>query len=288
MKRDLYEEVTAKILAQLEAGVIPWQKPWDSAGIGGFPINAITRKPYRGINVLILACSAPAAGNGWATYKQWDEIGSHVKKGEKGTTIVFFKPWTVEDKATGKDKTVPVLRAFTVFHSSQVDPLPECLQPKPVAELPEHERIANCEAMLALARVIEAPSDRAFYRLDTDEIHLPKIGQFPNAGHYYATGLHELTHWTMHKDRCDREAKFKRFGDTAYAREELVAEMGSAFLCAHAGIEGKMQHASYLASWIKVLKEDSKAIVVAAGAAQKAADWVLGKAFPVETTEHPE
>ncbi len=274
MKRDLYQEITDKILAELEAGPIPWVKPWDKSGLGSMPYNAITRKDYRGINVLILACSAPAPG-GWATYKQWSEIGCNVRKGEHGTGIVFYKPWTFKDKATDEDRSIPLLRSFTVFHQTQVDNLPDCLVPRPPKEIPEAERIAAAEELMKQAKVYEQPSDRAFYRPASDTIHLPAIGQFKTPSEFYATALHELTHWTMTKDRCDRDTKFKRFGDTAYAREELVAEMGSAFLCAAVGIEGKLQHAEYLASWIAVLKADSKAIVQAAGAAQKAADFVL-------------
>lgn len=275
MAIDLYQAVTDKILAQMEQGTAPWVRPWSTPD-GGMPFNAVSGKAYRGINVMLLWAPAGASGNGWMTYKQASDIGAQVRKGEKGSMIVFFKPWTVKDKndADSKEKTIPVLRSFTVFHTSQIDNLPDQYLPKPVEVLPEPERIERAEKLMAQATVTHG-GDRAYYHSGSDAITLPQIGQFESVAAYYATALHELTHWTGHSSRLCREYG-KRFGDTAYAREELVAEMGAAFLCASVGIEGKLQHAEYLQSWIKVLRNDKRAIVVAAGAAQKAADFVLG------------
>jgi len=275
MAKDLYQEVTDKILAQMEAGTAPWVRPWTGTE-GGMPFNAVSGKAYRGINTMLLWSPVGASGNAWLTYKQAADVGAQVRKGEKGSMIVFFKPWSITDKndPDSKARTVPILRSFTVFHTSQIDNLPAKYLPVPVVALPEPERIERAEKLMSQA-IVNHGGDRAYYSTGTDAIQLPQIAQFVDVATYYATALHELTHWTGNKARLDREYG-KRFGDTAYAREELVAEMGAAFLCAHAGIEGRMQHAEYLANWIQVLKNDKRAIVVAAGAAQKAADFVLG------------
>lgn len=276
---DLYQAVTDKILAQLEQGCAPWIKPWSETS-GGMPYNAISGKAYRGINTMLLFAPAGAIGNAWLTYKQAQDVGAQVRKGEKGSMIVFFKPWKVTDKnakageTSSADRTIPVLRYFTVFHTSQVDGLPEKYAPKIAERLPERERHDAAEKLMAQA-IVQHGGDRAYYRTATDSIQLPQIGQFADVESYYGTALHELTHWTGNKARLDREYG-KRFGDSAYAREELVAEMGAAFLCAACGIDGKLQHAEYVANWIQVLKNDKRAVLVAAGAAQKAADFVLG------------
>lgn len=274
--RDLYAEVTNKIIEQLEQGVAPWVRPWDSAAAhGGQPYNAISGKVYRGINVaLLFAPQFPTAG--WMTYKQAQDVGAHVRKGERGSMIVFFKPWTVRDanaEGESKEKTIPVLRCFTVFNVSQIENLPAKYQPA-ADERTELQRHEMAESLMVKANV-QHGGDRAFYSASHDFIRLPQPAQFTDLGAYYATALHELTHWTGHASRLAREYG-KRFGDQAYAREELVAEMGAAFLCGHCWISGKLQHAEYLQSWIKVLKADKRAILVAAGAAQKAADFIIG------------
>lgn len=275
--KDLYQEVTDKIIAQIEGGKLPWIKPWTDSGHGGMPYNAISGKPYRGINTMLLF--APAPGEGWLTYKQASDVGAQVRKGEKGSMIVFFKPWKIEDKnapadSDNKTKTIPILKSYTVFHTSQVDNLPSKYLPVPAAPMPEKVRIEAAEKLLEQATVSHG-GDRAYYRSATDSIQLPYQDQFKSVDDYYATALHELTHWTGHATRCAREYG-KRFGDQAYAREELVAEMGAAFLCTKTGITGQLQHAAYLQSWLTILKSDKRAIVIAAGAAQKAADFVTG------------
>lgn len=284
---NVYEIVTAKVLAELEAGTVPWVRPWRASGATGpLAVNAVSGAQYRGINPWLLVPPAGAAVNRWLTYRQAAAAGGHVRKGEKGSMVVFFKPWSITDKNAAPDssgqrpnRTIPLLRYFTVFHVSQCDGLPAKIlgdqegQEGSGAPLTDIERHAMAEKMLALADVRHG-GNRAFYMPGPDAIQLPAPTAFRSASDYYATGLHELTHWTGHASRLAREYG-KRFGDTAYAREELVAEMGAAFLCAAAGIPGQLQHASYIASWISVLKSDSRAIVVAAGAAQKAADYVL-------------
>lgn len=284
---DLYQTVTDRIVAQLEAGTVPWVRPWNGSD-GGMPHNAITRKPYRGINTWILYAPPGAAGDGWMTYKQAQGVGAQVRKGERGSMIVFFKPWTVTDKnapvredGSQVSRSIPVLRNFTVFHTSQIDNLPDAYQPKAREPIAPEVSNAAATALLSQARV-QHGGDRAFYSPAYDVIQLPAPAAFRTVAEYFATGLHELTHWSGHSARLAREYG-KRFGDSAYAREELVAEMGAAYLCAASGIEGRLQHAEYLANWISVLKSDKRAIVMAAGAAQKAADFLQGKPAFVAT-----
>jgi len=284
MARDLYQEVTDKIVAQLEAGVAPWQKPWATKQkFSGAAYNAVSGKPYRGINqALLFAPEYPTAA--WMTFNQAKDIGANVRKGERGSLIVFYKPFAVEDKNAAPDangdrpsKMIPLLRSYVVFNVAQCDNVPAKYQPQAIDEKPEAERHAEAERVMAQASVILG-GDRAFYRTSDDTIRLPQPSQFESQGAYYATALHELTHWTGHAKRLAREYG-KRFGDEAYAREELVAEMGAAFLCASVGIAGKLQHAEYIGSWIKVLKGDKRAIVIAAAAAQRATDFCLGTTF---------
>lgn len=278
MSADLYQIVTDKIVAALESGVAPWVKPWRAIGRhGGMPYNAVTGKAYRGINVPLLyspGYDVPA----WLTFKQARDAGGFVRKGEHGSMIVFYKPFAVRDRNATPDadgnvpeRMIPLLRSFTVFNVAQCDGLPERYAPAaaPVVERP----VGVADTMMRIANV-RLGGDRAFYAPSVDQIVLPRPEQFPELAEFHATALHELTHWTGHATRCAREYG-KRFGDTAYAREELVAEMGAAFLCAHAGVDGRLQHAEYLASWLKVLKEDKRAIVIAASHAQRAADFVL-------------
>jgi antirestriction protein ArdC len=292
MAIDLYQIVTDKILARMEAGTAPWVKPWATTAGGGLPYNASSGKPYRGVNVFLLAMSAPGDGDGWMTYKQAQALGANVRKGEHGSMIVFFKPWTVTDKnapvkadGSANERTIPVLRSFTVFHTSQIDGLPAHCLPAASPARPEAERHAAADALMAQA-VVRHGGNRAFYSPAGDYIQLPETGDFRSMQDYYATALHELTHWTGAKNRLARDFS-GRFGDTAYAREELVAEMGAAFLCAHAGIDGQLQHAEYLAAWCKVLRTDKRAVVMAAAQAQKAADFVIGKPAAQVDEEEP-
>lgn len=274
--RYIYQAVTDKIIAQLEAGTALWMKPWTNEATScDLPKNAISRKYYRGVNTFLLEAPDGAIGNAWMTFKQAKDIGANVRKGEKGQMIVFFKPWTVEDvnSTDGTEKTIHILRSFTLFHTSRIEKLPAKYLPVIVEQLPEAERIAHAEKILAQAKITHG-GDHAFYRPSTDSITLPAPEQFKTVGDYYATAMHELTHWTGAKARCNRDFT-GRFGDTAYAREELVAEMGAAFLLKNAQIEGEMQHAAYLASWLEVLRSDKRAIINAASAAQKAVDFIM-------------
>ena len=273
MPRDIYQEITDKIMAELEAGVQPWAKPWADAKFptaAVVPTNFATGKPYRGINVPLLWMTGHEDMR-FMTFKQGQSIGATVRKGERGHMVVFFKRLAVHDATKPDDddakRTIPMLRMFTVFHVSQFDGIPEAPAPKatPIT-------YTEAQRMAGLATVVHG-GNRAFYRRTTDTIHLPQPGQFKSEADYHATALHELTHWTGAESRCNREFG-KRFGDNAYAFEELVAEMGAAFLCATAGIGYQAQHAQYLQSWLKVLKADKRAIVHAASKAQAAVDHV--------------
>ncbi len=288
--RNLYQEVTDKVIEALEHSKAPWVKPWKSnARFGGLAYNALSGKAYRGINALLLGMHTD---QGFMTYNQAKSVGANVRKGEKGSLIVFYKPLQVKDRTkvnptTGEalDKTIPLLRSFVVFGLSQIDDLPaKYTTVATVTEEPEYIRCALAEELMSKAQVKHG-GDRAFYAAGPDYIQLPNIGEFRTVPDYYATALHELTHWTGNDRRLNRTFG-KRFGDSNYAREELVAEMGAAFLCAFCGIEGKLQHPEYIKNWLQVLKEDNKAIIQAAGLAQKAADFILAdkiKALETET-----
>jgi antirestriction protein ArdC len=279
MAVDLYQAVTDRIIESLESGVAPWVRPWTCTGKhGGMPYNAASGKPYRGINVALLWAPQYATA-AWLTFKQAKDLGAHVRKGERGSMIVFYKPFAVTDRNAAPDangnrpeRLIPLLRSFTVFNVAQIDDLPERFAAPVVAETPAE---SVRDAMMAIADVRHG-GDRAFYAPGPDYIQLPHAAQFATIGEYRATALHELTHWTGHASRCAREYG-KRFGDSAYAREELVAEMGAAFLCAIAGVDGRLQHAEYISHWLAVLKADKRAIVTAASHAQKAADYVLAQ-----------
>lgn len=275
MKRDLYKEVTDRIVAALEAGTVPFIKPWTTTS--GMPENAVTGRPYRGINVLLLSIAGQAAGyasDQWLTFKQALAAGVPVRKGEKATRIYFFKRLEVEEKtgeAEGASKVIPMLREYYVFNVAQLEgTLPNAKAIEPRAFVGD----ATVDAYLAATGAkISHGGDRAYYSSGSDEIRLPAREAFTSATSYYAVALHELTHWTGHESRMARTFG-KRFGDEAYAAEELVAEMGAAFVCAGLGLEYTLQHAAYIASWIRVLKNDKRAIFTAASAAQKAVDYL--------------
>ena len=274
MTTDIYQQITDQIIAALETGTAPWVKPWASIGA---PLNAITNREYSGINMILLSMTT-FASNAWLTFQQAKQAGGTVRKGEKGTRVVFFKPLAVEDKdsttAEAKEKVIPMLRSFIVFNTAQIDGLPEKFTAKPHPQIDSFTDNDAAEALLSQA-IIKHNCSRACFIPSMDEIHMPNKCDFKSIGDYYSTGLHELTHWTGHKNRLNRDFN-GRFGDTAYAFEELIAELGSSFLCAHSGIDGQLQHASYIASWIKVLKGDKRAVFTAASAARKSTEYLTG------------
>jgi len=272
MKIDVYQQVTDKIVAALEAGVRPWKKSW--IGDHAAPLRH-NGAPYKGINVLLLGLTG--FGNPyWMTYNQAVEYTGQVRKGEKATHIVFFKPLSVTDKATGDDKTIPMIRSYAVFNAEQIDGLPERFYPVAGAPRNDDERNAAADAFIAATgAAIRHGGDKAFYSPSEDFIRLPDADAFDSIADYYATACHELVHWTGHTSRLDRKIA-NSYGGVDYAREELVAELGAAFVCSLLGLqsEPREDHASYLASWLEVLREDKKAIFKAASAAQKAADFL--------------
>ena len=301
---DLYAEVTNQIIAALEAGTTPWACPWDREHGSLMPANLTTSRRYRGINVLLLNLRQIAAGyptNRWLTFQQAHSLGAHVRRGESGTRIVFFKllerddvPGAAPDGITAgrfqaandepSRKVIPLLRSFTVFNEAQVEGLPAHLT-WPTAPQPEGDTHAAAEALLSRSgAVIQHGGNRAFYSPSLDLIQMPPVEFFVNFERYYSTALHELTHWTGHPGRCSR-ALANRQHIEAYAFEELVAEMGSAFLSSHCGLQGQLHHASYIASWLQALRNDKRLVFSAASLAQKAMDFLVPELASAQTTE---
>lgn len=288
--RDLYQEVSDRIVDAIEAGTPPWVRPWSETA-DARPANATTRRPYRGINSLLLGLEALVKGyplNRWLTYRQAVQAGAHVKQGEHGVAVVFYRlrevPEASPDAAQPiETRVVPLLRAFTVFNVAQVHNLPAAMLAPPPP--PAWDAHAEAERLLTVSgAAVHHGGEHAYYDRGRDAIHLPPRSAFADRGEYYATALHELTHWTGHATRCNRDLA-GRFGDSAYAMEELIAEMGSAFLCAHCRIDGRLQHAAYVRGWLPVLRHDKRAVFTAATKAQAAADYVLGQVHPTEAEE---
>lgn len=281
---DVHQDVTDRIVAALEAGTRPWEKSWNGSSFAGSPLRA-TGQAYQGINVILLWL-AGRSQQSWFTYKQAEALKGQVRKGEKGTRIVFFKPLKIKDKATGDDKIIPLLKYYTVFNAEQIDGLPDKFYAEKIeATSNPDSRIDAIEDFIAATGAeIAHGGGRAFYQPGTDSIQLPSFEDFHTGEAYYATALHELAHWTGAKSRLDRDLR-NSFGTKDYAREELVAELTAAFLCATLGIsaEPRDDHAEYLASWLKVLKEDKRAIFKASTAANKAAAFLAdGPAQPAQ------
>jgi antirestriction protein ArdC len=268
----VYQEVTDSIIKQLEQGATPWLKPWKTDSTADK--NFLSQKPYQGVNRLILGLSSMVNSFDcpvWASFKQWQSIGANVRKGERGTKIVFYSPVTKENKATGESESYNLLKAYYVFNASQVDGV--TIQAPSTPEKPFNAIEAAEERIKLTGAVITHGGDSAFYAPSVDKINVPHKSSFLTESNYYATVFHELTHWTGAEIRCNRNLK-GRYGNPLYAFEELVAEMGAAFLCQDYRIAGELRHAGYIESWLKVLKEDSKAIFKAAALAQKAADYI--------------
>lgn len=281
-KTDIYEIVTDRIISAMEAGVVPWRKPW--TGTGG-PTSLSSGKPYRGINNLILDVVASTEGYElplWGTYKQAKALGGNVRKGEKGTPVVLWKP--VEKKTDDeKTETFMLLRYFTVFNVAQMEgieiPAKYLVKKDPVPVL---DGIKEALAYENGPKVQHLQQDRAFYTPATDTITLPLLEQFTSPQAYASTALHEVVHSTGHKDRLDRDI-MNRFGCEGYAQEELVAEIGAAMLATRLGIKVEYeQTASYLTGWLSALQGDRKMLVQAAQQAQKATDRVLPDATETE------
>ena len=285
----VYDLITERIVEKLQQGTIPWQKPWNSAA--GLPRNLSSQKAYRGINVWMLG-SAGYSSPYWLTFKQAKEIGGYVRKGEQGFPVVFWK-WLdgvekLEEREESRTATrrVPLARLYYVFNVQQCE-LPARLQPflqiEPESPDPQPQ-IAACEQILAHMPnrpPIEHTEARAYYTAVWDTVNMPMRGLFPKAEHYYSVLFHELTHSTGHWQRLYRQTltDLCPFGSTNYSKEELVAEMGAAFLCGVAGIANETvdNSAAYIQSWLTKLQNDTRLIILAAAQAQKAADYIVGK-----------
>jgi antirestriction protein ArdC len=292
-KRDVYARVTDQIVTAIENGVGSWRMPWHTSGKFAFsPINVQSKKPYQGINTVCLWAAAQAKGyerGEWATYAQWQERGAQVRKGEKSTLVVFWK-FANDARESQDDGDSPArgsrllfTRGYSVFNAAQVDGYTPVSDPD--ASVPE--RIAHAEGFFqSIGADLRHGGNQAFYAPSSDHIQMPPLAAFVENIPYYSTVAHEHTHWTARAGRCDRQLG-KRFGDDAYAAEELIAELGAAFTCAHLGLstEPRADHAQYIQSWLKVLKADSKAIFTAASKAQQATDWMIARAGETRVAE---
>lgn len=277
-KTDIYQTVTDSIIAALETGVKPWACPWQrTPGMSGLPSNYATGMGYSGMNIMLLWCSASEQGfndSRWMTYKQAKAEGGQVRKGEHGTTAIFYTMLERENNE-GETEYIPMLKTFTVFNVEQIDGL--TLSDEAVFPAETFEPLPQAEALFRNSgATIIAKGQNAFFAPSTDEIHLPERRLFSDAANFYATGMHELVHWSGAKSRLNREMKGK-FGSEDYAFEELIAELGSAFLMADLGIVGEVQHESYIASWLKALRNDKRYIFKAASAASKAHRYLMDK-----------
>ncbi len=288
-RQDVYTKVTDRIIADLERGVRPWVKPWNAEHAAGRITRPLRHngQPYSGINILMLWASATAEGFTapiWMTYRQALALKGQVRKGEKGSLVVYANAITrtETDDATGAEveREIPFMKGYTVFNVDQIDDLPAHYYAKPEPRFDNPvERIANLEAFFAATGAdIRHRGGQAFYAQSADYIQMPPIEAFRDAESYYATLAHESAHWTKHPSRLDRELGRKSWGDEGYAREELVAELASAFLCADLEItpEIREDHAAYIEHWLSVLKSDKRAIFSAAAHAQRASDYLHG------------
>ena len=295
MKADVYTRVTDKIVADLEKGIRTWFKPWNAEHAAG----RITRPlrfngtPYNGINVLMLWGAAMERGFAapiWMTFRQAKELGAHVRKGEKGSLVVYANTITrtETDPETGEDedRNIPFMKAYSAFNVEQIEGLPAHYYAVAEPQLDPVERIERAESFFAATEAdIRHGGNQAYYAIGTDYVQMPPFEAFKDAESYYATLAHEVTHWTRHPSRLDRNMGRKRWGDEGYSREELVAELGSAFLAADLELtpEPREDHAAYIASWLKVLQNDKRAIFSAAAHAQRAVDF-LRSLQPQENT----
>ena len=285
--RDHYQEVTDRIIAALEAGTPPWRRPWDPDKAGGpaMPRNAATGHRYRGINVLTLGMSPLAFTSGdprWATYKQSEERGWQVRKGERGTAGFFFKRLEVRDEKRSDDdedavRRIPLLRAFILFHASQIDGVPDYVPPT-IEEAPWRAPEAAEIILANSGAVVRYGGDRAFYSPATDHIQMPPRSAFAAAEGFCGTLIHELGHWSGAESRLNCDLR-NRFGSHDYAREELRAEIGKVMTCTELGIAVSdadfSNDAAYIASWLEKLRSDRKEIFRAAADAQRIADYLL-------------
>jgi antirestriction protein ArdC len=286
MRNDIYQKITDQIVSKLEHGVRPWHQPWQGAHgeeriVRPLRANGI---PYQGINIIMLwseACANGYASPSWMTYRQAQTLNAHVRKGEEGSLVVYAdKIINAEtDAETGEEaeRAIPFMKGYTVFNVEQIEGLPAYYYARPAPLTPGVARIEHAELFFhACQATVVHGGSRAYYVPSTDNIHMPCIDFFRDSQSYYATLAHEVTHWTRHETRLNRDFGRKRFGDEGYAMEELVAELGAAFISADLELtpEVREDHAAYIKSWIKVLKNDKRAIFTAATHAQRAAAFL--------------
>jgi antirestriction protein ArdC len=292
-QHEIRESVTGRIIEALRSGQVPpWRRPWagDNAGT---PRNAVSRKSYRGVNVLLLGCQ-PYRSRYWATYRQWLELKCQVRRGQHGTKIVFWRPverQVVNDQGDAEAEEFLLLREYTVFNAEQVEGMAVehyfvSAVPKPFVDFAPAE-----EVIAATGADIRFGGLQAFYRPDQDFIGMPSRHSFVSEKEFYSTAFHELAHWTGHVSRLDRLPKNARFGDAAYAFEELVAEVAGCFLLSELDLpqgEDLTNHNAYLGHWLAVLEQDAGAILRAAGQASKAVDFILAFSRKREGAESEE
>ncbi len=290
-ERDRYQEVTDKLLAIMESGRKPWTRPWDNGFAMSSPVNATTGTRYKGINHILLMASDLAMETGdprWCTFQQAKAKGWNVKKGSLSETVFFYKKITIDGKPSkdeneddsAEKRTIPILKAFPVFHASQIENIPEYVkQERKTTIVADHDWTVIDDAQLIAKNSnaeIRIGGDQAFYRPAGDFVMMPPKESFLTPEHYAATLLHELGHWTSHEDRLNRQIFFLSANKTEYAKEELRAELASAFIGAELGLTADLQnHASYLDSWLNHLRQDKREIFRAARDAQRIADYIL-------------
>jgi antirestriction protein ArdC len=273
---DTYQVITDQIVKLLETGVRPWSRSWGGSEVALRPLR-VTGQPYRGINVLVLWMTAQANGytnSTWMTFNQAKELGANVRKGEHGAQIIYYTTRVVNE-GTEDEQKYPMLRTFTVFNCDQIENLPEkfLVKAEPIIAVAKNERIPHVEAFFnALPIEVKHGGVKAFHNPQTRRIQMPNFEDFFTPEAYYTTRYHESIHWTRHKDALDRNFGQARYGDDGYAMEELVAELGAAYGSADLGLinHPREYHANYIASWLKVLKNDKRAIFTAASHAEKA------------------
>lgn len=286
-KPDIYTRITEKIIADLEAGTKPWHKPWDAETLAGRVTRPLRHNgiAYRGLNIILLWAASVAHGYGsqtWMTYRQAHELGGQVRKGSKGHLVIYAnKLRKTETDATGKDCEIeiPFMKGYTVFNVDQIEGLPKhcCANAQQDPVIVERDAIAE-RFFTATQADIRHGGNEAYYAVEPDYVKMPPIEAFEGPEAYYATLAHEITHWTRHPERLDRCFGRKRWGDDGYAKEELVAELGAAFLAADLGIspEPRDEHSSYIAHWLSGLRNDKRFIFQAAAQAQRAVDYLHG------------
>jgi antirestriction protein ArdC len=284
---DLYTRITNTIIAELEAGVRPWTKPWSAEHLAGRitrPLRS-TGEAYNGVNVILLwseACARGFTAPIWITFRQALALGGHVRKGEHGATVVYANTMVREepgDDGEAGERRIPFLKAYTVFNVEQVEGLPAHFYALAAPTLDPDQKIAHAETFFAATRAdVRQGGNQAYYAIQPDYVQVPPFECFSDPEAYYATLAHECTHWTRHPGRLNRDLGRKRWGDEGYAREELVAELGAAFLCADLGIHltPRADHAAYIDGWLSVLKSDRRFIFQAAAHAQRACDYLHG------------